>query len=70
MTFQVLRPTKPSIAVIKYMLERAPADRYAVPTMAVVACKTRSGLEAAQTLPTAEQAASHVSQSWTLSWGV
>ena len=67
MVFQVLRPTKPSIAVITYMLERASVYSYAVPTMTVVASKTRSGLEAAQTLPTAEQAASHVSQSWTLS---
>ena len=58
MTFQVSRPTKPLIAVITYMLERAPVDRYAVPTMTDVASKTRSGLEAVQILSTVEQAAS------------
>ena len=66
MTFQVLRPTKPSIAVITYMLERDPVDRHAVLTMTVMASKTRSGLKVEQTLSTVEQA-SHISESWTLS---
>ena len=58
MTFQVSRLMKPSIAVITYMLEGALVDSF---TVTVVESKTRSGLEAAQTLSTAEQAASHVS---------
>ena len=52
MTFQASKSTKSSMAALTYMLERAPVDRYVVPTMTVVASKTRSGLEAAKALST------------------